>query len=244
MLDSIWGKRAYDFQVEENNKLVSNPNYQVRPSIKIVIDIKAEQYIEQPNISDTRFNRGDTILFDVLNNRRCSELSTTCIKTYVLDANSTLADTTVSLIPNVYDSYTKSSYDNYSSVLQSYNWNVQTRNLEVKDILDIVSTDILNSVLKRNNMSDLIIGNLRYQSRINTELLKATNYNGYYEYLTDEFGFITSNSCYWTTTSYDSDRAFAFVRSDSTHGKIYGEDKTSNCGIIPVIIARKSSIIE
>lgn len=243
-LDSTWGKEAYDFQVGENNKLVNDPNYQVRPSIKIIIDIKAEQYLEQPTISDMRFNRGDIILFDVLNNRRCTELSSTCIKTYVLDNNSTLSDTTVSLLPNVYDSYTKSSYNNYNSVIESYNWNVETRNLEVKDILDVVSTDILNSVLKRNNISDLIIGNLRYQNRLNTELLKATNYNGYYEYLTTEFNFITSNSCYWTTTSYNTDKAFAFMREDSIHGKIYGEDKTTNCGIIPIIVARKSNIIE
>ena len=243
-LDSTWGKEAYDFQVSENNRLASDSSYQVRPSIKIIIDIKAEQYLEQSDISDPRFNRGDIILFDVLNNRRCSELSETCIKTYVLDKNSTLGDTTVSLLPNVYDSYTKSTYDSYASVLESYNWNAQLRNLEVKDILDVVSTDILNSVLKRNNISDLIIGNLRYPNRLNTELLKATNYNGYYEYLTSEFSFITSSSCYWTTTSYNSDKAFAFARKDADHGKIYGEDKTANCGIIPIIVARKSNIIE
>ena len=244
VLDSRWGKEAYDFQVGENNRLANDPNYQVRPSIKIIIDIKAEQYLEQASVSDMRFNRGDIILFDVLNNRRCSELSSTCIKTYVLDNNSTLGDNTVSLLPNVYDSYTKAPYSDYNSVIESYGWNVETRNLEVKDILDVVSTDILNSVLKRNNISDLIIGNLKYPNRLNTELLKATNYNGYYEYLTSEFNFITSSSCYWTTTSYNSDKAFAFVRENQTHGKIYGEDKTSNCGIIPVIVARKSNIIE
>ena len=210
----------------------------------ITIDIKAEQYLEQASVSDMRFNRGDIILFDVLNNRRCSELSSTCIKTYVLDNNSTLGDNTVSLLPNVYDSYTKAPYSDYNSVIESYGWNVETRNLEVKDILDVVSTDILNSVLKRNGISDLIIGNLKYPNRLNTELLKATNYNGYYEYLTSEFNFITSNSCYWTTTSYNSDKAFAFVREDADHGKVYGEAKATNCGIIRVIIARKSSLIE
>ena len=243
-LDSTWGKLAYDFQTQENNKLENDSLYQVRPSIKIVINIKAEQYIEQSNISDTRFNRGDIVLYDVLNNRRCSELSSTCIKTYVLDRNNTLGDTTVLLLPNIYDGYTKSSYDNYDDVVSSLGWNAEIRSLTVDDILDIISTDILNSVLKRNNISDVIIGNLRYPGRINTELLKAVNYDGYYEYLSAEYSFITSNSCYWTKTSYNSEKAFAFVREDSEHGKVYGELKTANCGIIPVIIARKSNIIE
>ena len=243
-LDSIWGKEAYDFQVEENNRLASDSTYQVRPSIKIIINIKAEQYLEQENSSDPRFNRGDIVLFDVLNNRRCSELSETCIKTYVLDKNSTLKDTTVSLLPNVYDNYTKGTYDEYQSIVENYNWNAQIRNLEVSDMLDVVSTDILNSVLKRNNISDAVIGNLKYPNRINTELLKTINYNGYYEYLISEFNFITSNSCYWTTTPYNNDKAFAFKKEDASHGIIYGEEKNTNCGIMPIIVARKSNIIE
>ena len=243
-LDSTWGKQAYDFQTEENNRLTNDASYQVRPSIKIVINIKAEQYIEQASISDTRFNRGDIVLYDILNNRRCSELSSTCIKTYVLDRNNTLGDTTVSLLPNVYDSYTRSSYDNYNSVISNLGWNAEVRDLTLNDILDVISTDIMSSVLKRQNMSDLVIGNLRYQGRLNTELLKATNYNGYYQYLSNKYSFITSNTCYWTKTSYNNEKAFAFVREDANHGKVYGELKSANCGIIPVIIARKSNIIE
>ena len=81
-------------------------------------------------------------------------------------------------------------------------------------------------------------------NRLNTELLKATNYNGYYQYLSNKYSFITSNTCYWIKTSYNNEKAFAFVREDANHGKVYGELKSANCGIIPVIIARKSNIIE
>ena len=244
LLDSEWGNKAYNFQQNENNLLLQDPSHQIRPSIKVIIDIKAEQYVESLTASDKEYNKGDIILYDIKNNRSCTSLSDTCIKTYIIDENSKVGDTTLSLLPDVYGDYQNGTFNDYSNVISNLDWNVEVRELTAGDILNIVSTDILNSVLKRNNMSDMVIGYLKVPTRLSSELLKATNYNGYYSYLTNEFNFITSNSCYWTNTSYNDNKGFAFKRDDQTHGKIYGEDNNTSCGIIPIILAPKSNIVD
>ena len=96
-LDSKWGNAAFEFQNNELNKHNQDNSYQIRPTLKIVINLTAEQFIETNESPDKSFNLGDLILYDVIDNKVCTELSSSCISTYVIDVNNKIGDTTVSL---------------------------------------------------------------------------------------------------------------------------------------------------
>lgn len=243
-LDSLWGAEAYKFQKSEEEKKEADINYQVRPSIQVVIEVIAEQYLKIDSASDPRYNLGDMILFDVINNQVCTIISSTCIETYVIDVNNTLGDETVTLLPNPNTTYISDIYSNYNSTLSTLvnDWTVNTRPLLVEDLLKIVSTDVLNSVLIRENISNLIIGNLTYGNRMEEEISKAVGYNGYYHFNNGKFGFLSTTNCYWTNSIYNTDNSFAVKISDENNTKIYGEVNTSSCNIVPVILANKANL--
>ena len=243
-LDSYWGSEAYKFQKSEEEKHSLDSNYQIRPSIKVVISVTAEQYMDDPSSSDPRFNKGDIVLYDIINNKKCSTLSDTFISTYVIDNNNKLGDETVTLLPNPIGNYLSGSYSDYNSLYNQTiaSWNVNTRPLVVDDLLNIVSKDVMSSLLIRNNISDQIIGNLNYNTRISTELNLATSYNGYYNYSNSSFNYLSSNTCFWTNTNYNDTKAFASKRIDLDNSKIYGEDKQEQCNIIPIILASKVNL--
>ncbi|MFA7689211.1 MAG: hypothetical protein WCX96_03900, partial [Bacilli bacterium] len=166
-LDSFWGTKAYEFQKEEEDKKNLDPEYETRPSIKIIISVIAEQYLELDTDSDVRYNLGDAILFDVVDNNICSTISSTCLETYVIDKNNTLGDNTITLLPDLDTISEFGVYANYNSILSTITtgWTVNTRPLLVSDLLKIISADIFDSLLIRNDLSDLVIGNLKYDDR-------------------------------------------------------------------------------
>lgn len=221
--DSLWGTRAYDFQLNESKK--QNPE----PAIKIVLSLTAEQYIENDDVSDTRFNLGDSILFDVTNNERCSTASTTCLSLHVIDSNNKLGDDSVQFIPSIND------YTNMNG------WVVNTRSLLVDDLLKIVSTDIYNSFKVRSTMSDSVIGSLLLPGRINTDITDVINNNGYYKFLNVKFPYLASNSCIVTSTNYNTGK-FALKKSDETTSEIYNELVPTNCIALPVITINKTNL--
>ncbi len=243
-LDSLWGTKAFKFFQEEQNKRDQDPDYQIRTAIQIVISVIAEQYLEIDTSSDTMYNLGDEILFDVEGNTRCSQISSTCIKTYVMDINNSLGDETVTLLPDPNNIYSSGIYSDYDYLFNDITniWTVSTRHLFVEDILNIIATDIINSVLIRENLSDAIIGSLKYDNRMDTEISKAISYNGYYRCINEKFNYLSSNNCYWTSSEYDDNNGFAFIKIDEVNSKIYAENKSSICNVIPVIIANKSDL--
>lgn len=247
-LDSEWGTNAYKFQQSEEEKYRLDNTYQIRSSIKIVISVTAEQYFEALTSIDPEFNLGDMVLYDVVNNVRCTEIGEHCIKTHVISSNSTLGDNNVLLLPDLYDTYLTGNYNDYSTklsnVISGWSDNVKslTRDLKVEDLMNVISNDVLKSKLIRANISDSIIGTLKYNNRIATELTKAINYNGYYSYDNQKFNYLSSSKCYWTKSEYNIDKAFAFTKIDNNSGKIYGEYKNTECSIIPVISVPKSNL--
>ncbi len=245
VLDSLWGTRAYEFQKSEENLKDVNPEYQIRPSIQIIISVVAEQYIEGDTISDPNYNLGDIVLFDVVNNSLCTEIESTCIETYIIDVNNNLGDETITLLPNPNNVQSSGIYSEYNSILGTIttDWTVNTRPLLVSDLLRVVSTDVMNSVLIRDGISDMIIGNLNYGSRMNNEINKAVSYNGYYSFGNEKFGYIsTAANCYWTGSEYNVNNGFAVKQIDENTSKIYNEAKTTTCNVIPVIIVNKSDL--
>ncbi len=243
--DSKWGNEAYKFQQEEQQKKQNDSSYIPRKSLKIVISVKAEQFIDAPSSPDIRYNLGDLILYDVINNQRCQTLSDTCLKTYVLDSNNTIGDTTVTLLPDLYDTYSNGTYMNYESLLNetSVSWNVTTRALTLEDILKAISIDNQNSYLTRDNLSDLIIGNLNYPDRISDIIAKSKEYNGAFNFSNEKFPYLSSNKCYWLNTEYNEEKAYTFQKQSDTFTKIYGEEKNDSCSVVPIIIIDKEKLL-
>ena len=246
-LDSEWGSKSYHFMEEQ----MSLPQEERESQIKIVINLKAEQYIGDGTSSDPLYNLGDIKLVNISNGKKCTTLSEeNCIKTYVIDVNNTMGDGNVTLLPDLYQSYSNGKYDETLSNIPE-GWNVITKPLEIKDLLNIVSTDIIDSVLVRENLSDKVIGNLKYEneekdiSRFNIELNKTieTNENNKflsYKFLNEKFPFLVSSKCYWIGTEFDDSNAFAFTKIDDKYSKIYKESKETACEVVPKIIASKS----
>ena len=243
-LDSLWGMNAYNFQKSEQEKLVDDASYKVRPAIQIVISIVAEQFIDTNSSSDMRYTLGDTILYDVLLNKRCYSVSETCLSTTVIDVNNTLGDVNVTLLPSLYGNYFDSSFNDYNNKLEEFtsNWSSPTRGLSVNDLLYVISKDVTNSLLNGESISPQIVGNLGYDNRINTEISKAISFNGYYTFLNDKYNYLVHSGCYWTNSSYGSDNGFAFGKLNELKSEIYPKSKSEECKVIPVIIAPKNNL--
>lgn len=240
-LDSLWGSEAYKFQQSEENKKKDDSNYIIKPAIQIVISLIAEQFIEEDLASDVRYNLGDKVLFDVVNNNTCDEISSTCIETYIIDVNNNLGDEIVTLLPNLNNTYSSGVYNEYSNILNDItsDWSVNTRELLVSDLLRVISTDIMNSFLVREDISNLIIGKLTYNDRIDKEIIRAINYGGYYSFINAKFPFLLTSNCIWTNTEYGSVKAFALNKINDSKSKLYGEEKTSTCNIVPLLLVNK-----
>lgn len=257
-LDSTWGTKAYQFRLAEEKKNDADKSYEVRSAIRLDLKLTAEQYVasttpsdsasaigydDKPKPSDIPYRLGNEILYDVKLNKKCTTESDTCIKTNVIDVNNTLSDTKVTLLPKVSKSYSTGAYADIKTLYstETTGWNVETRLLNVSDILKVISKDIKNSVLVRPNVSDLVIGNLNYNDRFDKVIATAKSSQGYFKYL-NKFSYFYSTDCYWLNNEYDDKNAFAVSPLDSESMRIYGELKTQSCKVIPVIIAEKTNL--
>lgn len=243
-LDSEWGSKSFVFLQEEEKKKEQDPNYEVRAPIKIVISLKAEQYVLSNDSLDTNYNYGKMILYDIKNNKVCSEISSTCLKTYVIDKANKVGDINVNLLPDLFSNYALGNYTNYNSLLNEItsSWNVSTRSLKIEDILSIISNDVESSYLVRDNLSDVIIGKLDFEDRFTQELNKMIDSNGYYKFSNLAFPYFSTSKCYWIDNDYNQNKAFALVKIDENNSKIYGELKTNECNVVPVLEVSKANL--
>jgi len=245
-LDSEWGNKAYQFAVDEQEKLQNDSTYKIRPSIKIIISAKAEQLIEGPEASDINYPFGKLILYDVKNNIRCAQLneSESCIRTHIIDDNNKIGDETVTLLVDTYGEYSTGTYDDYINLYNQTitSWNVDSRPFTIDDALKIISKDISNSQIIREGLSDSIIGFVNYKNRINTINNNIAKYNGYYSFLNEEYEYLVTNKCYWLNSEYNETKGFALSKKDEENSKIYGEEKSNICSVLPVIIAQKTNL--
>ena len=242
--DSDWGKKVFDFMEAEEQKANADASYQKRSPIKLIINLKASQYLETNDVIDKKYILGDVVLFDAVNNKSCDAIGGNCLKTYVIDANNKISNDKVTLLPDLYGTYKTSTYNDYDTTLTNITsgWKATTRALNISDILKIISTDISNTFVKRENLSDAIVGELGYKDRIDTLVADVKNHNGYFTYLNSKFPFLATNKCYWIQEEYDTDNAFALTKEDDNTSKIYKENKTSSCSVVPVIEASKNTL--
>ena len=241
-IDSEWGTLAYKFAESEARKYEDDSTYKVRPSIKIVISAKAEQLTENIASPDTRYPLGKMILYDVVNNVKCEDLGEEgCIRTHVIDVNNKLGDTVVTLLPDLLGTYESGTFSSYDTLLENTisGWNVEVRELLIDDILKIVSKDINNSFIVREEFSNEIIGYSNYENRITNMINETVPYNGYYSFLNSEYSYFYTSKCYWFKREYDSTRAFSLTKIDDERTKVFGNEKSANCSVVPVIIASK-----
>lgn len=245
-LDSIWGNKSYEFSKNEEQRYQNDSTYQKRTPIKIVISIKAEQYIANNNSVDFDYDLGKQILYDVVSNKLCNEVSDTCLQTYILDVSSKLGDTSVILLPILYGTYGSGVYSDYDTVLSNVvkDWKVTTRSLEIGDILKPISKDILNSYIIREGLSNEVIGTINNNERVESITNKVINRDGYFTFDNLKYNYLVTNRCYWINKEYDNNNAFAFTKADEKISKIYKSSKNETCNIIPVIIAPKANIYE
>ena len=240
--DSDWGKKAYDFNKSEQDKHSADNTYQIRPSISIAISLKAEQYLSNAEAADPEFKLGTIVLYDYKNNVKCTEISTQCIKSYVIDTNNKIGDTQVTLLPDLYNTYYEPvAYTSYNTALTEVTrgWQVTFEGLKVEHILPIISRDIVNSEMMRPPKSSEVIGNLNYSTRLNDYIASAISQNGYYRFLNEQFPYLTTTKCYWVDTTYSSTQQFALTKVDEEFSKVYNEDKTTTCSVIPVAKVNK-----
>ena len=243
MLDSTWGSKAYQFEKKQEEKKKKDSSYNIEPSIKIGIDVSAQQITDDVDDLDYDFEFGKVVLFDVKNNMICSSLNENCLKTYVIDDANLIGDKNVSLLPDISSLNIEGTFNNYKSIFDERvsTWNTKTRELEAKDILKVVSKDINSSLIVTPNISDSILGTVKYGTRAETILSKVGSTNGYISY-DNKFKLFNTIQCVWTSTKYNNEKGYAYSLDDNK-SKLYGESNNTTCNIIPVIIAPKSNII-
>ena len=243
ILDSTWGRQAFIFENKEKERQEKNPNYKVEPSIKVVINVEAEQVVDDLNSEDSDYQMGTVVLYDVKNNKKCSVISDTCLKTNVLDLHNLKGDNQVRLLPSLNSDFASATNDEYINKINEIkeNWNTEIDYLSAVDILKMVSTDIKLSNIKKNNISDAVIGSTSYQNRANEILEDVINSNGNISFSKDSFPFFNPPSCIWTIDSYN-DKAYALEEESFETTKLYGIDKNTSCKVVPVIIANKSNL--
>lgn len=234
-LDSLWGNKAYQYQVETNNSA---------PLIKLEISLIAEQIIDSDNNEpDHNFDLGKLILYDVKNNTTCNSISETCLKTHVIDTKNKIKDTTVTLLPSFENNYTIGSFSEIDSLYQNItsNWQATTRNLTTEDILKVISTDLDNTVMQREGLSDNILGKVDYGDRASKTIENNIN-NASYIFKNNSFLYLASNECYWLKNHDNDTYAFSLQKIDNDTSHIFKNLKTNSCKNIPVIIANKDKL--
>ena len=242
-LDSLWGTNSYNFLQSEKALKQADSNYNIRPAVQIVISVVAEQYINDTNDSDMRFNLGDTVLYDPTLNHKCNSVSATCLSTTVVDYNNKNSDTNVTLMPSLYNNLSESNYNNYNTTYDSYisSWTAPTRKMNAADLLNIISHDIVDSNIKASNISPQILGNMTGLTRINQKITQITSLNGSVDINNRKFTYLDHSGCFWLDTEYNNDKAFALNKIDNKT-MLMGVDKTTSCKVIPLIIAPKNNL--
>ena len=226
-LDSQWGNKAYQYS---QNQEELEPNER-EPAIEVNINVTAEQAIDDLDSVDTNFLLGKKIKFNTSAGESCTT-GATCIDTYVIDTFNTVEDEYVNLLPST--DLGTGTFQEYQNI--NPDWNTDFNLLTATDVIKVLSLDIDNSLVKINNRSDSVIGRVLNNTRANSIINNVVTNNGYFSYTS--FNYLKHNDCIWTSDNYN-DKGFALDDS-----KLYGENKNTECKMIPVLHVLKSKLVE
>ena len=150
----------------------------------------------------------------------------------------------VTLLADLLVNYSSGTYDKYEELYNSTvsGWKVINRPFGIEDVLKIISRDISNSLIVREELSDSILGFVSDEVRIDSIINNTVIYNGYYSFLNEKFKYLETKKCYWLNREYDKTKGFALTEIDEITSKIYGEDKVNECSVVPVITVEKSKL--
>lgn len=241
--DTKWGIKAHEFLESEIQKSEQDSSYQKDPSIFVQISLIAEQYLENDDAPDVNYYLGKEYLIDVIDNKTCNKISDTCFKTTVIDADNTLKDDTVNLIPNLYSEYEEGTFDTYSNSINQIqnNWSVNVSPLDLQSLLKVISKDITESYTSYTNLSSSIIGNINSVNSLNKTVNKVKNFTGNFNYLSENYPYLVSSRCIWLNDEYDSEHGFIF-KEENDRVYIKKEHKNTTCKIIPIIKMNKEDL--
>lgn len=241
--DSEWGNKTYEFQQNELLLEESDPNYNARTSIKVVISLIAEQ-----NIDKYTYNTGNMVLYNPVEDKVCDTIGGNCYKTNIITPNTDNGDS-VYLLPNILNNYGSSTYDNRLSILSNAtsSWVTSNGPLELKQIVNLVATDVHDTYLVREGLSDSLVGFVGLESRfdnyISNKVIGCNNqYNGYIKFDSVLFDYLDTNKCYWINYEYDDTRAFTLSKLSDGVMKIGPMEKTTSCYVVPVIEVSKEKL--
>ena len=108
-------------------------------------------------------------------------------------------------------------------------------------MVKIISSDITNSALTSDSISQIAIGVINTQERGDALIQKARDLNGYFTFKSTVFPYLSSSKCFWTNTPYKETSTFALTKYDDT-SFITEKSNTDSCYVIPIIKIAKYKI--
>ena len=236
--DGKWGNDAYKFINSENKKAEQDPTYEIRSVIEIVIELNTKQYTEEnDNITDNRFLYGNVYNFNIDNLENCNIGDVDCYNFYVIDKNNKLNNNTVNFIIDVNSNIGAGTYEEVISMS-----NDKYKIPKTEQILNAISSDIIDSTIVLPNISERVVGNVSYDKRAINLLNDVASKKGYIKFNKSYFNNLASDNCYWTDIEYDNEKAYAIINLNETSIKLYGEFKNSTCKFVPIIEINKDYI--
>lgn len=232
--DSLWGNKTYEFQANEAKLEQSNSSYKARTSINVVISLIAEQ-----NVDKFTLNTGNMVLYNPVENSRCDAIGGNCYRTNMITPYYDEGDN-VLLLPNILNDYESGSYEEFEEKISSFtgSWTSLHESFELYDLINVVGNDVHNTILVREELSDTIVGYITRENRFDSymsEKVIPEKYNSYIKFNSVLFDYLNSNKCVWLNYEYNQDKGFAMGKLSDGVMKIYPEDKTTECKIIPLI---------
>ena len=213
--DTRWGSAAYEFYHNEQVKLANNPNYQVRPCISLVIKLDTKQYVEGEDMqAELPYYKSGTLYRYNSNN------------VYVI--NSKVTSTTENLkLYGVSTPMTRASYWGATSPTDNYHL------ISAKDVIDLISTDVINTYIVDTNNSKRVLGTIDNESRLDSILAELKTSGASIEFDRTKFAYLVPNTsyCYWTGEEIDLYTAYAMKYQDSKL-YLYPESKDNLCSVL------------
>lgn len=229
--DSMWGDAAYNFSKEEKAKAIENPDYKIRSVIEIMLELNTKQYLDDNlDITDNRYLYGNIYNYNINTLSECNIDEENCYNFYVIDKNNLKSDDKVRLILDPQNYTLEGTFDNISTII-SDNLKIPT----AEQILEAVSRDIIDTRIVIEKRSDRILGNINYNKRSSNILNEISQKKGYIKFNKNYFDHLSSEKCYWTSTSYNENMNYAIKNLDTNNIMLYGENKNNNCSFVPII---------
>lgn len=222
-LDAWWGNKAYDFLNNEIIKHNQDNTYEVRDCIMIEVELIVEQFVDDgTNMIDVNYPLGTYKYLDVNNGyNTCIKGDTGCYKFYVVEKDNLNIDTTVKMMGSPVEGFSTSTYANAGSNI-----------IDSKTVMDIISTDVLNTVIVKDNLSSRVLGTSNDETYYNNILGDMKNNNYYIKFSSAKFDMLKSGDCYWVKNDTYSNLAIKLLDYDNV---ILYYENNSVCKVVPVI---------